>query len=521
MESFLLDKGETIIRSIEAGSRTSMMHHMGSGNPLHTLLSESSRDEEIVFIEITRKDGSVLDQAGFPSTMHFSESEMSLMLSTGQAMGKLDANSGIYVIAKVFQARHSHQMMGVAGDMPRGRRTGYGNGQEQIISIGLLTRRFDEAREQDVHHALFMGAILFLVGSAGLYLLFLYQGMRVARSTLSDMKLYTDSVIESIPVSLLTVDAQDRVVSCNRNTEALLGCSLENIRGRVITDTLPACPVCISDICNDSFDHPTEIYPSESPPIPVRISCSSLINHEGETIGKVIIIRDMSSLRDMELQLERSRRMAALGKMAAGIAHEIRNPLGTLRGFAQFFGTRATDPEEKEYSDLMVSEVDRLNQTVSGLLQFARPREPQLAIFALDDLIRKVATLMKADIEARGLDFSCRQESGIEIVADQDLLLQVLMNLIKNSTSASDKGGSIVLVTAQDTHSVRITVKDDGRGMDEREREKMFDPFFTTTKTGTGLGLAVSHQIVEQHGGTFEVTTSPGEGTSITVVLPK
>jgi two-component system sensor histidine kinase HydH len=223
----------------------------------------------------------------------------------------------------------------------------------------------------------------------------------------------------------------------------------------------------------------------------------------------------------MEQQLERSRRMAALGTMAAGIAHEIRNPLGTLKGFAHYFGNQpSTTEESRNYAKLMESEIDRLNRNISGLLQFARPREPNIVKVSLDDLIGRTVALMERDFSEQGLNFHYRCNTGVNIHTDPDMLMQVLLNLLKNSIAATPEGGEVSLSTKNGTEQIRITVSDSGKGMTEQESEKMFDPFFTTRKTGTGLGLAVSHQIMEQLGGTFEVITSPETGTTVTVVLP-
>ena len=128
---------------------------------------------------------------------------------------------------------------------------------------------------------------------------------------------------------------------------------------------------------------------------------------------------------------------------------------------------------------------------------------------------------MEADLANHAARFCCQANTGIEAEIDPDLILQVLMNLLKNSINATQVGAKISLGCSEDEHHIRISVADTGCGMSEEEREKMFDPFFTTTRTGTGLGLAVSHQIVEQHHGTFEVVTKKGHGTTITMVLPK
>jgi two-component system sensor histidine kinase HydH len=336
------------------------------------------------------------------------------------------------------------------------------------------------------------------------------------------MKLYTDNIIESIPAGLVTLGSGDNIVSCNRNFEEIVGKPFSSLQDMNIHDALPGCPFRNSELCNDVIEFATECLNNDGKKIPVKISGSSLVDHDDQIIGSVLIIRDMSQLLEMEQQLERSRRMAALGKMAAGIAHEIRNPLGTLRGFAQFFGVKAgNDTESKGYADLMVSEVDRLNQNISGLLQFARPREPQKETVKVDALIAKAIALMEGDVSTNNVNLHCECNTHIELQADPDLLLQVLLNLLKNSISAIQESGGISLSVREEADQIIFSVTDTGRGMTEKERERMFDPFFTTKKTGTGLGLAVSHQIIEQHNGSFEVASSPEKGTEINIILPK
>lgn len=520
MEKFLRDKGETIIRSIEAGSRTTMMHHMGGGNPLHTLLQEYSKDKDIQYIEVISATEQSDDVIGTGSALPLTDAEIRQILTKNSLVTKLDREQGLFRLFKLFKAREAPPRRHMHSKHIN--RMSPGQEGEMILSVGLLTRQFDLARQQDVRHAIFMGAILFLVGSTGLYFLFLYQRVRVTSSNLADMKLYTDSVIESIPVCIITLDADDHVVSCNHNTEELFNVDFSQLQAKKVQDVLPTCSTTFTSDCDQLLERETECKTSDNRTIPLRISCSPLQNTDGQQIGKVLILRDMSVIKEMELQLERSRRMAALGKMAAGIAHEIRNPLGTLRGFAQYFGSRSqAGDNSKKYSELMISEIDRLNQTISGLLQFSRPREPQFGEINITDLFSKTVSMMEADLISNNIEIDCPQESDLTIQADPDLLLQVLMNLLKNSINALPEGGKISLRGHRDNHQVILTIADNGYGMSEEIRQRMFDPFFTTLKEGTGLGLAVSHQIVEQHGGSFEVKTAPEQGTSITIALPQ
>jgi len=256
--------------------------------------------------------------------------------------------------------------------------------------------------------------------------------------------------------------------------------------------------------------------------VPVKVSGSRLTSRDGEKLGTVLLLRDIREIRAMEEQVERSRRLAALGRMAAGIAHEIRNPLGTLRGFAQYFGgTCKSDPEGAEYAGLMVGEVDRLNRMVEALLQFARPREPEFLEISLKEVLSRAQKLLQGDFDAAGVAFRLEPpQRDVPFQADPDLLIQALLNLLQNAVAATPQGGEVALGARLDGDRVRLWVKDTGTGLRPEERQRMFDPFFTTKRTGTGLGLAVVHQIVEQHSGTIDVQTEDGKGTSISLSLP-
>ena len=168
----------------------------------------------------------------------------------------------------------------------------------------------------------------------------------------------------------------------------------------------------------------------------------------------------------------------------------------------------------------MTGEIDRLNKTVSGLLQFSRPRDLLLQQVDIAELLNKSTSLMQADIASKGITFSLQTDPDMKITADQDLMLQVFMNLLKNSINASPVGGEIILSASTEEPYHKISIIDSGCGMSEEVREKMFDPFFTTNRTGTGLGLTVSHQIIDQHSGTFEVSSRQGQGTTISIYLP-
>jgi two-component system, NtrC family, sensor histidine kinase HydH len=535
LENFLLQQGLTLIRSFEAGARTSMMHHMtGTDAPLTTLVEETAKEESVAYIRIVWEDGETVAESGdLPPAM--AKGEVQRILAAKDPITRTVEDKNIFELARVFKPlpplmpRRGRMFEQTPKPNPR-RHMMQRHMQElqeeqlkkgrQLIVVGLGTSDFDAARQEDKSRALFMGALLFLLGSAGLYFLFLYQSIRVGKSTLANMQLYTENVIESMPAGLITISRKGAIVSCNSKAEQLLSRRLSEMKGVRLEELFSSLP---ANLQHEQLLLEKDVYcrTPDGEDIPIKLSTSPLIKHDGKKNGLVIILRDMRDIRKIEKQLELSRRLASLGRMAAGVAHEIRNPLGTLRGFAQYFGKEAgAGTDGKKYADLMVSEVDRLNQTISSLLQFARARDPQRIPVKADELFGKLASLMEADFAAGQITFHQEYDPELLLFADPDLLLQVLLNLLKNSISVTDKGGEVTLAAHRCNNDVCIQVSDTGHGMTEEEQEKLFDPFFSTRKDGTGLGLAVSHQIVEQHHGRIEVESTLGLGTTMKVILP-
>ncbi len=531
MESFLLDEGMTLIRSFEAGARTTMMHDMMGGSlPIQTLVEETAKARRIAFISIITEDGIVVANAGNHNPAADADLTRDVFKTKSPQTTMVDKKGSepIFEVATIFQSLPAEYpaMMGMRGNRHRWMNNSsvvdmLEKGRA-VIHLGLRTEEFIIAREQDFRHTLFMGTILFLLGSAGFYFLFLYQGMRVTRTTLANMKLYTKNIIESMPDGLITLDSWDCIVACNPRALEFTAMALDELKGRSPKDLFTGWPVDSLKEHGGIASFSYTFLHKDGGEVPVEISGSPLLDDQGNNLGAVFLLRDLREIRAMEKKLVRSRRLASLGRMAAGIAHEIRNPLGTLRGFAQYFGSRADDEASKEYSALMVGEVDRLNETISSLLQFSRPRNPEFTEVDPGGLLEKTCKLLEHDFLEKEitllLEGKCTDGS---FEADGDLLLQVLLNLLKNSLNASCAGDTVTLFCEDDEKNLYITVADNGIGMKREEREQMFDPFFTTRKFGTGLGLAVSYQIVEQHQGVFEVRSRPGRGTSVTMILPR
>lgn len=244
----------------------------------------------------------------------------------------------------------------------------------------------------------------------------------------------------------------------------------------------------------------------------------------GDQGGSLVLVRDRTDMRALEKDLEEAERLAAIGRLAAGLAHEIRNPLSSLRGFAQYFQgkLKGREPEE-EYADTMVREADRVDKVVTDLLFLAKPREAELETVDLAAMAEDLSGLLRLDLEARGATLEIDLAAS-SVRADRDLLKQALLNLLLNALAAlPEQGGRVRLVSRQRQDAVELAVEDNGAGMDEQARVHALEPFFTTRKKGTGLGLAIVHKIMRDHGGGVSLESAmggPRRGTVVRLAFP-
>jgi two-component system sensor histidine kinase HydH len=230
--------------------------------------------------------------------------------------------------------------------------------------------------------------------------------------------------------------------------------------------------------------------------------------------------RDAETIRRQLDELETSRRaaaqaekLAAIGRLAAGVAHEVRNPLGVIRASACMV-QESFDPgtESHRACGFICEEIDRLNGLIASLLSFARPTEPRLERVFVDKLFDRVLALAAGDLERRGIEIERDGGSGASLRADPDLLAQMLLGLVTNAAEATSRGGRIELRAQADARRVRFEVADSGPGISLEDAERIFEPFYTTKATGTGLGLAMTARIVEGHGGQIQLLQERGAG---------
>ncbi|MBW2202159.1 MAG: PAS domain-containing protein [Deltaproteobacteria bacterium] len=389
---------------------------------------------------------------------------------------------------------------------------------------------FEEARRADIHHAVIMAAIVLALGSGVIFFIFVIQNYYLVNKTLKQTQDYTRQVVANMANGLLSINMEGKIVSYNQLALELLGLQETEMQEINLKNLIDFEATGIHDTltqCESVLDREIEYQRESGPIVPIALSVAPILEKPDTCIGAVIVLRDLSEIKQLEEKVRRSQKLAAIGKLSAGVAHEIRNPLSSIRGFAQYLRHALADrPQEQEYAEIMVSEVDRINSVVNDLLTFARPMEPEPTPTDMMELIKHAVRLVQADAKSR--DVSIRESISPDlrkISLDTKQMTQVLLNLLLNSLQEVAEGGSIEVGAELDASGTRLHlwVEDDGPGIPADTRQKIFDPFFTTREKGTGLGLAIVHKIVENHGGEIRIDSPlPGksQGCRFTITIP-
>jgi two-component system sensor histidine kinase HydH len=390
--------------------------------------------------------------------------------------------------------------------------------------IGLNMEQFEEARAHDLGHTIMMAVMMLIIGSASLYFIVVVQNYYLVNRTLNTVRTYTQNVVESMMNGLISVDESGMITTINQTASRIIGVSSSYAEGRDISEVLKSDECDIQGVL--SSDSPVvekEItYRRNGGYTPLSVSVSPLKDETGKVMGAVVIIRDLREIKELQEKVRRAERLASLGRLAAGIAHEIRNPLSSIRGFAQYFQGKF-EPETKDvkYAKAMVDEIDRLNRIIEALLDFARPAEPKLSSYSIEDVLNHALGLVQADIEVKEVRLTRNVQSGIpEVMIDRDQMIQAILNILLNAVEAVDKEGEIAVSASTKGDNLQISISDTGSGIPEEDLPKVFDPFFSTRRNGTGLGLAIVHKIVENHDGEIRVNSTVGQGATFTILLP-
>jgi two-component system sensor histidine kinase PilS (NtrC family) len=348
--------------------------------------------------------------------------------------------------------------------------------------------------------------------------------------TLANLRALHERIVESIRSGVITTDLEGRIFTFNTAAEDITGYRADNVRGQDATIFFGELDERVTrSLRAAAAGEPTPRFEADclsSDGLHLRLGfgISPLFSEVGETTGLVITFQDLTDVRAMEETSRRQDRLAAVGRVAAGIAHEIRNPLAAMRGAIQVLHTDAkANASGVELMEIILRESDRLNKIIADFLTYARPRLGAFAAIDMREPLNETLTLLRHSPEisdAHVLEDASPDEPMM-VDADSARLKQVFWNLARNAIQAMPSGGKLrVEMRRTSAGRIRITFRDNGNGMTPEQVERLFEPFSSSTSGGTGLGLSIVYQIIRDHGGTINVRSREGEGTTISMELP-
>lgn len=343
---------------------------------------------------------------------------------------------------------------------------------------------------------------------------------------------YLKNILYTSDQAIMMVDDNEIFISWNKGAEKIFGFSEAEVIGKPSSLLLPVGNKYLDELYRIQNDVKrngqtlileTERKTKSGDIISVRLSVSRLPNKNNEYAGRSIIIKDHTEFRRLQAQIDQSEKLAVIGQIAAGVAHEIGNPLTSISSLVQILQRKSQDSFMNEQFVNIKENIDRITKIVRELVDFSRPPSYETSDQDVTDVIKTALGIVKYDKRVRKVNFETDLEKmlpSVNIAADQ--LLQVFVNILINALDAIHGNGIIIVKSNYDSKNIYIELSDDGCGMDESTLEKIFDPFFTTKEVGkgTGLGLSVSYGIIKRFNGEIKVKSKLNEGSTFTIVLP-
>jgi two-component system sensor histidine kinase PilS (NtrC family) len=352
------------------------------------------------------------------------------------------------------------------------------------------------------------------------------ERLAIHQQLVGDLASLHQDTIRCLSSGLVTTTLDGTITTMNDAACDILGITLAPPIGQKLASHIPSLEVVLAKVGAQGRVLRDEVDAIRADGVERRLGLSAtpLSDHTGNVTGRVIHFQDLTDLRHMEQAVARAERLAGIGRLAANIAHEIRNPLASISGSVEVLKRLpGADAETCNLVDIAVREVDRVNALISNLLDYARPRTEDRQRLDLAEMVAEIAKIFELERRAKEVRLQLHAPTNVWVEAASGQMQQVLWNLLRNAAEAMPEGGAIYLSTAQRNVTppeAILMVRDTGIGIAREDLEHIFEPFFSRKAGGTGLGLATTARIVEDHKGTIDVLSHPGKGTTFTIHLP-
>jgi two-component system sensor histidine kinase HydH len=413
----LVEKGATLIRSFEAGLRT----QPGVKNEtfrMQKLLMETAQQPDIDYIIVADSGGNVLadsDPAQVGDKYGLDLDIRSLALSRDirwRQVANPEGASTFEVYSGFFPQER------IAQGIPPGQNKSKDKKTDMIIFVGFNMAAIEKADSEDTRNTIIIALILLLIGSSAIIFLFLVQAYRLTRTSLSRITIFSEALVKNMPIGLIALDDQGKVVTCNEKARAVLEVACSDALGREAMTILPEPlkKILVELPASGGFlERDIQLISSEGKENIWETVAAGLMD-EGITTGRILLLRDVTAIREMENEVNRSRHLNSIGSLAAGVAHEIRNPLSSIKGFAVYFKERLSgNKEDEQTADVMIAETERLNRVISQLIEFARPLELKKEKVQFVELVQHTIKLIATDVQKNKI--SVEIDAAVEMPA--------------------------------------------------------------------------------------------------------
>lgn len=572
MTEVLLQKGATILRFINAGSRARFRNNPGIfddpgwrwSEQVQQVFDQTAEQPGVHFVMLADKNGNILAGSDRTRIGEKVDSEILSFFKTLEhespgdvtyRIGRQEKGVGdVFQIAAVY-APLGPRELGEGGppmQPPMHMGMGRGNGmmrehmmlmqqgyrqwrdavervqaERYMLLVELDLDQLNNAVKRQLLQIVILSLVLLLVGIGGWLSLLTLQGYKGTQIRLRRMRAFNDLLVSSLPLGLVATDGDGNIQIFNRGAEEILGIDEHEATGKSPSTILPP---PLGDLIRRSEDRPgasqrQEIFLTgkDGRSRSLALAALSIVDAEERQVGTMLLIQDLSEVKKLEEELKRNERLAALGEMAAGVAHELRNPLSSIKGLTVLLKSKFPDNgADRETADILVREVERLNRSIGELLDYARPDRLENKKVSLHEILQKSISLIRVDADAAEVSIATEFCSEPDFVnADPDKLNQVFLNLFLNALQAMDNGGLLRVHTRVEEGNLICKIEDSGCGIDAEILPRVFDPYVTTKSDGTGLGLAMSAKIIEEHEGSIVITSTSGQGTTVRLSLPQ
>ena len=390
-----------------------------------------------------------------------------------------------------------------------------------IVFVGFNMDKIEKASQEDIYRTIIRAFILILIGSLAIVSLFLVQTYRLTRASLSRVRVFAEALVRNLPIGLLAVDKDNRIIASNEHARDLFAGDPSNVErqdaGRILPGPLVRLLTKVTML--SGLIEEDVVLASETKGEQIWEVVAAAFADQDVPEGKILLARNVTAVRGLEKEVARSRHLNAIGSLAAGVAHEIRNPLSSIKGFAVYFKQRfAGNPDDEETADIMIAETERLNRVIGQLIEFARPLTLKTEKTALSGLVMQSVKLIEVEARKNGVQVDARVPEDLPAVEiDPDKIKQVLLNIFLNALAAMPDGGRLSVGISQTQAGQEVLISDTGSGIEKNDLPRIYDPYFTSKPAGTGLGLAVVQKIMEAHGAFLNIESQAGAGTKVTL----